>query len=651
MNDTSRSTTFGPIETPTTEWETRSANAAMQTVADVMIAVTESFRQQFKEQHPNDHRMSGSSSPVGPDLRALAPNVVSPILDVNYDDVNQANHNLSRPITAHSTFDTYLVSLSPVSPVLSTPSHDPNTPTVPAALTLGTAPIPRAPAPNTLNLYGNPDIHIQQPEPAAPPRNQITDIASQRGFAPESLEHPTEYPDLFEAARRIVFTQRSEDNEEHLFGARRSRLYQSQPLLEKASRPQLSSIQETSLVAVVSLYQILTFAGLSQAMAPALDISKSFTDAAAGQHSWFTAAYALTVGVFILPLARLGETFGRKPVIVLGCLWFALWSLFAGFSLIVQKGGNNGTIYFCICRAMQGIGPALCIPNGFSTLERTLAPGQKKHMALSLFSAAAPVGFVIGAVMSSLFAFNAAWEWSFFALAAVCVSAAGLSILVLPRQSTPETHSTNSIYAQLDVSGTILGGSGLGLFSFACNQAPAVGWSTPYTCFLLIIGALLFAAFIYNETVVVDPLLPLGAMGSSTNLILGCTAAAWGCFIVWVFYTFQLLELPRGWTSLLASAGFVPVAVETPAVALLLAYLMPGVEVYWAFLVSVLSFLLASILMATAPPEQTHGHDESTCDDAVAEESARGSSRDRKQLGLGSIKLLHVTFHGNGKDS
>ncbi|GKT48424.1 drug resistance protein YOR378W [Colletotrichum spaethianum] len=341
-------------------------------------------------------------------------------------------------------------------------------------------------------------------------------------------------------------------------------------------------------------------------MAPALDISKSFTDVAIGQHSWFTAAYAVTVGVFVLPLARLGETFGRKPIIVLGCLWFALWSLLAGFSLNVQGGGNNGTIYFCICRAMQGIGPALCVPNGFSILERTLAPGQKKDTAFSFFSATAPVGFVIGAVMSSLFAFYTVWEWSFFVLAAVCVSAAGLSVLVLPYQAPRETDSANSIWVQLDVSGTLLGGSGLILFSFACNQAPAVDWHTPYTYFLLIIGALFLAAFVYNETVAVNPLLPLSAMGSSTNLILGCTAAAWGCFIIWAFYTFQLSELLRDWTPLLTSAGFVPVAVESLAVALLLAYLVPGAEVYWAFLVSILSFPLASILMATTPPEQTY---------------------------------------------
>ncbi|KAJ0163276.1 Drug resistance protein [Colletotrichum tanaceti] len=264
-------------------------------------------------------------------------------------------------------------------------------------------------------------------------------------------------------------SRQSEGNEERPSCARQSKRHQLLPLFNKAPRPIMSSAQETWLVGVVSLYQILAFAGFSQAMAPTLDISQSFTNVASGQHSWFTAAYALTVGVFALPSARLGDTFGPKPVTVLGCLWFALWSVLAGLSLDVQRGGGNGTVYFCICRAMQGIGPALSISNGFTALEMTLVPGQKKDTAVSIFSASTPVGFVLGAVMSSLFARGAAWKWSFFVLAAVCVSAGGLSLLVLPCQAPTKKHFGNSIRVRLDVSGTVLGASGLVLFSLSCN--------------------------------------------------------------------------------------------------------------------------------------------------------------------------------------
>ncbi|KAK1657610.1 major facilitator superfamily domain-containing protein [Colletotrichum godetiae] len=348
------------------------------------------------------------------------------------------------------------------------------------------------------------------------------------------------------------------------------------------------------------------FASLAQAMAPALAIAESFPDLPSGQHSWFTAAYTLTIGAFALPSERLGDVFGRKPVIIIGSLWFALWSLLAGFSVTVQNGAANGTAYFCFCRAMQGLGPALCIPNGFSVLETTLLPSQRKDMALAFFSVAAPVGFVVGAVMSSLFAYNDSWEWSFFALAAVNISAAGLSLLVVPRQAPRKPAYAHTVWVQLDLSGTLLSSSGLILFSFAWNQAPAVGWRTPYTYFILIIGTMLLAAFLYNETAAANSLLPLRAMTSRPNLILGCTAAAWACFVIWAFYSFQAVEVLRSWNPLLASAGFVPIAVEAVAVGLLLAYLMPGDEVYWAFLAAVLSILLASILMATAPFNQTY---------------------------------------------
>ncbi|OHF04371.1 aminotriazole resistance protein [Colletotrichum orchidophilum] len=620
MSNSSISYSQSTTHTLTTAWETRNADEAMQRVADMMIAVTESFRQQFREEHASDSRPFGPNGPGNLGWRTSAPVLVSPILDD--DGVSPTTSHYSRPSTAPSALDTQrhgpVVHLSPTS------SRDPVTTPVSQDMMPGPLSVARNPTTGATHPYNDSKIHAQRPTTLEPLANPMSGATLPRGLGPEALEHPSEYPDLFEAARRIVFTQRIgysaeamplnrpgeklryPDDEERLSWAPQSTAHRADPLLREVPPQRLSPAKESFLAAVVSLYQVLMFASLAQAIAPALIIAESFADTPSGQHSWFTAAYTLTLGAFALPSERLGDVYGRKPVIIIGCIWFALWSLLAGFSINVQKGGGNGNIYFCFCRAMQGIGPALCIPNGFSILETTLPPSQKKDMALSLFSVAAPVGFVVGAVMSSLFAYNDSWEWVFFVLAAVCISAAGLSLLILPRQPRRKIPSTNTIWVQLDASGILLGGSGLTLFSFAWNEAPAVGWRTPYIYFVLIIGIMLFAAFIYNETVAANPLLPLSAMTSRLNLILGCTAATWGCFIIWTFYSFQLVEVLREWDPLLASAGFVPVAVEALAVSLLLAYLMPGEEVYWAFLVAALSTLLAPILMATATPGQTY---------------------------------------------
>ncbi|KAK1476861.1 aminotriazole resistance protein [Colletotrichum cuscutae] len=616
------STTHSPstTRTPTTAWETRNADEAMQRVADVMIAVTESFRQQFREENANDSRPFGPNGPGNLSWRTSAPVLVSPILDD--DGVSPTNSHYSRPSTAPSALDASRHdAVLPVSP---TSSRDPATSPHSRTMMVGALSVPRLPTVDITHPHNDTEIQARQPSTSTPLVKPTAATTLPRGSGPEALEHPSEYPDLFEAARRIVFTQRFRssteatplnrpgeksrypENEERISWALQSAAYPEDPLLREIPPEPLSSAKESFLVAVVSLYQFLMFAGLVQAIAPALAIAESFPDIPSGQHSWFTAAYTLIIGAFAVPSERLGDAFGRKTVIITGCLWFSLWSLLAGFSINVQNGRADGTAYFCFCRAMQGLGPALCVPNGFSVLERTLPASQRKDMALAFFSVAAPLGFVVGAVMSSLFAYNDSWEWSFFVLAAVNISAAGLSLLIVPRQAPRKGPYDHTIWVQLDVSGTLLGSGGLVLFSFAWNQAPAVGWRTPYTYFILVIGVMLLAAFFYNESTAVNPLLPLRAMTPKSNLILGCTAAAWACFVIWAFYGFQALEVLRSWDPLLASAGFVPVAVEAVAVGLLLAYLMPGEEVYWAFFAAVLSFLLASILMATAPSDQTY---------------------------------------------
>ncbi|KAK2770847.1 yor378w-like protein [Colletotrichum kahawae] len=604
----------------------------MQRVADVMIAVTESFRQQFRnQQHPSNdasrHEEAGDL-----DWRASVPELAFPVAD---DDLSDTRSHTSSPSAAPPSCSPPRE--GPISPTSPTSPTSPITPGSlssthnPPIVSLASSATPEALSSRPLLASQSPRGNTREPLRAPPSTRNITvhDLGLYGGLAPETLAHPSEYPAVFEAARKIVITQRSrratdttpeadrrndrpltamQTNavEDHLPWASRGYLYQAQNHLDKRPVSAPGFAQEVSLLGITGLHQILMFAGLAQGIAPALEIANSLTNLSEGQHSWFTAGFVLTLGVFALPSMRIGDVFGHKRVLIYGCLWYAFWSLLAGFSKTVHNGGYDGVMFFCVCRAMQGIGPALSVPNGLSILEASFPPGQRKDTALSLYSSGAPLDFVVGSVMSSAFAVNFSWEWGFFVLAAVCSSAAGLSVLILPHQDPREGCCFNDIWVKLDFMGIILSTFGLVLFSFAWNQAPAVGWRTPYTYFLLIIGVLFLAAFIYNETVVPNPLVPLRVMNLSANIVLSCIAAGWGCFIVWAFYLFQVMEAARDWNCLVASAAIIPIAVESLAVTFLLAYLTPGVEVYWAFLVSLIGFPLASVLVATVPLDQTY---------------------------------------------
>lgn len=168
-----------------------------------------------------------------------------------------------------------------------------------------------------------------------------------------------------------------------------------------------SPLHEVLFVLIICSAQMFMLAGLAQAMLPAPLIGLSFPDTSQGSMAWYSAAYSLTSATFVLPSGRFGDLFGDKRAFIIGFAWFGLWSMLAGFAALVQSAGGQGTAYFCFARAMQGVGPALLVPNGQALLGRVYAPGMRKNMVLCLFGASAPFGFVVGGIMSSLVATKA----------------------------------------------------------------------------------------------------------------------------------------------------------------------------------------------------------------------------------------------------
>ena len=59
---------------------------------------------------------------------------------------------------------------------------------------------------------------------------------------------------------------------------------------------------------------------------------------------------------------------------------------------------------FSICRGLQGIGPALLLPNAMALVGRTYPIGLKRNIVFSIFGACGPTGFFFGALFSALIA-------------------------------------------------------------------------------------------------------------------------------------------------------------------------------------------------------------------------------------------------------
>jgi MFS family permease len=287
--------------------------------------------------------------------------------------------------------------------------------------------------------------------------------------------------------------------------------------------------REILLVATVALANFTAQASLGNTIAILPILTRHF-NLPASHAPWLIAGYSLTLGTFILPSGRLGDVFGHKRLLILGFIWFALWSLIAGLSVYSHDGG----VLFIFARVMQGIGPAITLPNSLAVLGVCYwGKGRRKDMVFAIFGGVAPGGAVCGAAFAGLFSL-AWWPWTYFALAIALLVIAVVAMYAIPdfeHKSDVAQQGLREILVSLDLPGAVLGIAALVLINFAWNQAPIAGWAEAYVIVSLILGFLLAGAFFIVEIKFASkPLIPFHALSGDVPFVLGCIACGWGAF-------------------------------------------------------------------------------------------------------------------------
>ncbi|KAL4781746.1 major facilitator superfamily [Aspergillus varians] len=357
--------------------------------------------------------------------------------------------------------------------------------------------------------------------------------------------------------------------------------------------------REITFVIIVCMSQFITQANVGICLSPLDIVGADFGLSKGPELAWFLAGYSLTVGTFILVFGRCGDLFGYRRMYVIGFLWLALWSFVAGISVY------SNHILFIFARVLQGLGPAMLLPNGLAILGATYAPGKKKDMVFALFGATAPNGAIIGAVFAAIFSQFAWWPWTYWSMAIVSVVCAGIGYIVIA--PIRHTRPAENLFVALDIPGATTGITGLVLVNIAWNQAPAVSWAEPYVIVLLILGALFLAAFFVIEfKYAKHPLIPLHAFSADVSFILACVAAGWGCFGTWIFYTWRFLIDSRSVSPILASAQFSPPCISGLLASVATGYLMSRIRPSLIMCISLTAFTVGTVLVAIAPVDQTY---------------------------------------------
>ena len=360
--------------------------------------------------------------------------------------------------------------------------------------------------------------------------------------------------------------------------------------------------REILFVGIICSAQLTTQAALGQCISILYIIGDAYNLTNPGELSWLIAAYSLTVGTFILMAGRLGDVYGYKRMLIIGFSWFAVWSMIAGLAVY------SNHVLFNFARVFQGIGPAIILPNGLAILGASYTPGRRKAMVFAFFGATAPGGSVVGSAFAALFSL-AWWPWTFwsFAIALACLTVVGVYAIPDPpkKLSTPTT--MRDMIDELDLGGGVCGILALVLINFAWNQSGVVGWQKAYVYVCLILGILFIPAFFYIELrIAKSPLIPFDALSNDVAFILGCVACGWSCFGIWFYYIWQFYLTSRGASPLLASAYLSPAPLMGALASVITGILLGRLKPALVMTIALTAFLVGTILIATAPVDQTY---------------------------------------------
>lgn len=367
-------------------------------------------------------------------------------------------------------------------------------------------------------------------------------------------------------------------------------------------RPSAFSLWWSELLcaSLVCLAQFILVGITTQGLALMNIVQKDFPDMAPGDTAWFMAAFLLCVLCLILVSGRIGDRYGLKRFMILGYAWIVVWCIVCGVSVYL----GSSKLYIA-CRAFLGVGFAFILPCGLGILGRIYPQGSRKNLVFGAFGAAAPVGALLGALITGALGDYTWWPWSYYMLAMGSFVMGILAWLVIPPVDWEPRFDDNGeeIPDPMDWIGMAMGVLALVLIGFAWNQAPIAGWNAAYVPVLLGVGVIDLAGFFYYELhMAPNPLLPATVANARTGLVLLAIGFGWALFGVWTYYYWAFVLNLRHYSATDAGLLYMPLLVFGIVAAGTVLYLIlrinPAILIVclsWAFLTGILMLSLTPV--------------------------------------------------------
>ena len=235
---------------------------------------------------------------------------------------------------------------------------------------------------------------------------------------------------------------------------------------------------------------------------------------------WVITGYILTFCAVLAIAGPLGDRYGRKKLLLLGVVLFALISVWVGLS------DSAGMVI--AARIALGVAGGLLFPLAIAVVSFA---SSKARLArnIAILSGVTMLGSAVGPVLGGVLADTLGWRWIFFANVPVC-AVAFLMVLFVARESRDE-----AVSGRLDVGGIVLLLLAIGAISVGIDRIPA--WSMLHWVLLLGGGVVLLIAFIALELYLKSPIIDLRLFGNRVftgNALTGLLSNSAWCMLVFI---------------------------------------------------------------------------------------------------------------------
>ncbi|MEN0130562.1 MAG: MDR family MFS transporter [Brevundimonas sp.] len=209
---------------------------------------------------------------------------------------------------------------------------------------------------------------------------------------------------------------------------------------------------------------------------------------------WLFSLYLLTQAVTVPIYSKLSDTWGRKPVVLIGIALFGLGSVLCGFAWSMPA-----LIAF---RAVQGLGAGAVQPMAV-TIAGDIYTVAERAKVQGYIASVWAVSSVVGPTLGGLFSQLLSWRWIFFVNIPLCVLAAWLLWRRLHEDVEKRPH-------RIDWAGGALLTASLSLLILGILEGGnGWAWASLPSIVVLGVGLVLLGAFLVVEQRADEPVLPL----------------------------------------------------------------------------------------------------------------------------------------------